>query len=152
MARSEAAERGPAAGAKLETLASAAEGAPGVSRPGVSRPGVSRPGVSRPGGSAPSRSGSRKSGSVKAATPWGRATVVEEVRVAQRAGERRFSSVVQLLRDDGGEPLVRIAYATGGVVRRGPVTLRLKDLERLRVAAERSSELAAALGWSGGDA
>jgi hypothetical protein len=32
-----------------------------------------------------------------AATPWGAASVVEEVAVAQRAGEKRFSVVVQLL-------------------------------------------------------
>jgi hypothetical protein len=29
-----------------------------------------------------------------AGTPWGSAEVVEEVRLAQRAGERRFSSLV----------------------------------------------------------
>jgi hypothetical protein len=88
----------------------------------------------------------------RAATPWGRATVVEEVKVAQRAGDKRFASVIQFLLDDRGEPLVRIAYTTDGVARRGPVTLRLKDLERLRAAVASGSELAAALGWTGGDA
>ena len=88
----------------------------------------------------------------KAATPWGEASVVEEVRVPQRAGDRRFSSIVQLLEDVRGEPLVRIAYTTDGVARRGPVTLRPRDLEKLRAAVAPGSRLAKALGWSGGDA
>ena len=50
----------------------------------------------------------------KAATPWGPAELVEELTLAQRAGEKRFSSVVQLLEAPGGERLVRFAYATGG--------------------------------------
>ena len=33
----------------------------------------------------------------KAATPWGPATLVEEVSVPQRSGDKRFSSIVQLL-------------------------------------------------------
>ena len=71
-------------------------------------------------------------GTVKAATPWGPATLVEELRLPQQSGAKRFSSLVQLLEDGKGEKLVRFAYATDGVARRGPVTLRLKDLERLR--------------------
>jgi hypothetical protein len=98
-----------------------------------------KPAASRPAGA-------------KAATPWGPAAVVDEVRVAQRAGEKRFASVVQLLEDGRGETLVRIAYTTDGVARRGPVTLRLKDLDRLRAAASERAELAAALGWAGGEA
>src|SRR5262249_16515754 len=86
------------------------------------------------------------------ATPWGRATVVEEVKVPQRLADRPFSSHSQLLADSRGEPLVRIAYTTDNVVRRGPVTLRLRDLERLRAALEPDSPLATALGWRGGDA
>jgi hypothetical protein len=82
----------------------------------------------------------------KAATPWGEATVVDEVRVQQRAGERRFSSLVQLLENERGERLVRFAYATGGTARRGPVTLRTRDVERLRRALVGHSELASALG------
>src|SRR6187397_1382027 len=77
----------------------------------------------------------------KAATPWGSATVVEEVKVAQRVGDRRFASILQLLEDDRGEPLVRIAYTTDNVARRGPVTLRPKDLEKLRSALESDSRL-----------
>jgi hypothetical protein len=67
-------------------------------------------------------------------TPWGAATAVEEVTIPQRAGERRFSTVVQLLELAGGERLVRFSYSTGGAVRRGPVTLRARDLDRLRMA------------------
>jgi hypothetical protein len=72
----------------------------------------------------------------KASTPWGVASVVEELHLAQRAGERRFGSLVQLLETDRGERLVRFAYATGGTARRGPVTLRARDLERLRAALD----------------
>lgn len=64
----------------------------------------------------------------------------------QRAGDKRFSSVVELLEDGRGEQLVRFAYSTGGVVRRGPVTLRARDLERLRVALGKSPGLAQLLG------
>ena len=64
----------------------------------------------------------------KTATPWGRAELVEEVTVRQQAGERRFASVVQLLETADGERLVRFAYSTGGVARRGPVTLRQRDV------------------------
>ena len=81
-----------------------------------------------------------------ATTPWGKATVVEEISLPQRQGERRFASIVQLLRTKSGEPLVRFAYASnGGTARRGPVTLRERDLERLRAALERTPELKEAL-------
>jgi hypothetical protein len=69
---------------------------------------------------------------VKATTPWGPATLVEELRLPQQSGDRRFASLVQLLENAKGERLVRFAYATDGVARRGPVTLRLRDLEKLR--------------------
>jgi hypothetical protein len=78
-------------------------------------------------------------------TPWGTATVVDELSLQQRAGDKRFASVIQLL-DAGGEQLVRFAYATGGSARRGPVTLRARDLERLRTELAKHPELAAALG------
>lgn len=84
------------------------------------------------------------------ATPWGPARTVEQLTLPQRVGEKRFASVVQLLETDKGERLVRFAYTTGGVARRGPVTLRLRDLERLRVALSEHPGLAAAL--LGGDA
>jgi hypothetical protein len=82
----------------------------------------------------------------KAATPWGPAELVEELTLAQRAGERRFSSVVQLLEAPGGERLVRFAYTTGGSARRGPVTLRGRDLDRLRAGLAKRPALAEALG------
>jgi len=44
-----------------------------------------------------------------------------------------------------GERLVRFAYSTGGTTRRGPVTLRLRDLERLRAALAEHPELAEVL-------
>ena len=82
------------------------------------------------------------------ATPWGAATVVDELRLQQRAGDKRFTSVVELL-EARGERLVRFAYATGGAARRGPVTLRARDLERLRAELAKHPELAGALGFGG---
>ncbi len=75
--------------------------------------------------------------------------MVDEIRVQQRAGGKRFASVVQLLETDG-ERLVRFSYTTEGAVRRGPVTLRMRDLERLRSELARHPELAATLGLTGG--
>jgi len=92
------------------------------------------------------------SNAVKVATPWGAAVVADEVRVAQRSGGRRFATIVQLLDSGDGELLVRFAYTTDGVVRRGPVTLRARDLERLRDALVDRPALGAALGLGGGSA
>jgi hypothetical protein len=80
-----------------------------------------------------------------AATPWGSAAIVEEVTVPQRAGDKRFAVVVQLLETKEGERLIRFAYTTSGSARRGPVTMRARDLERLRAALERAPVLRAAL-------
>ncbi len=79
-------------------------------------------------------------------TPWGRATLVDEIAVRQRAADRRFASLVQLLEIESGEQLVRFAYATGGAARRGPVTLRARDVERLHAALADHPDLARALG------
>ena len=79
------------------------------------------------------------------ATPWGPASLLEEATVPQRAGERRFTVVAQLLETRDGERLVRIAYATNGSTRRGPVTMRARDIERLRAALERAPALAEVL-------
>jgi hypothetical protein len=79
------------------------------------------------------------------ATPWGRAHSVEQLTLQQRANERRFASLVQLLETDKGERMVRFAYTTDGATRRGPVTLRLRDLERLRAALAEHPGLAEAL-------
>jgi hypothetical protein len=83
------------------------------------------------------------------ATPWGKATLVEDLTIPQRAGEKRFATVVELLETERGERLVRFAYSTGGVARRGPVTLRSRDLERLRSALRDRPALAAALALGG---
>jgi hypothetical protein len=74
-------------------------------------------------------------------TPWGSAEVVERLVLPQRVGEKRFSSVVELLETKRGERLVRFAYSTDGVVRRGPITLRERDLARLRAELERRPAL-----------
>jgi hypothetical protein len=79
-------------------------------------------------------------------TPWGRATPLEHVRLQQQAGDKRFSSLVELLETDRGERLLRFAYTTDGVVRRGPVTLRVRDLVRLRKELAKRPALADALG------
>lgn len=81
----------------------------------------------------------------KTATPWGRADLVEHVSVKQQAGERRFSTRVELLETVSGERLVRFAYTTDGRARRGPVTLRARDLARLREQLARHPALAEAL-------
>ena len=81
-----------------------------------------------------------------AATPWGAAALLEEATIPQRVGDKRFSVVVQLLEASGGERLVRFAYTTNGATRRGPVTMRARDLERLRAALERAPVLREALG------
>lgn len=83
-------------------------------------------------------------------TAWGKAKLLEEVTLPQRAGQKRFASVVQLLEDDKGDWLVRFAYTTDGRARRGPVTLRGADLERLRDRLGEHPSLAAALGFVGG--
>jgi hypothetical protein len=86
---------------------------------------------------------------VKTATPWGPATVVERLALPQRAGERQFASIVELLETTRGERLVRFAYSTDGVARRGPVTLRAADLRRLRRSLAKTPELAETLGLEG---
>jgi hypothetical protein len=85
----------------------------------------------------------------KTATPWGPATLVEELSVPQRSGEKRFSSIVQLLEGPKRERLVRFAYSTGGVARRGPVTLRARDLARLAQGLSDCPQLAEALRLGG---
>jgi hypothetical protein len=86
----------------------------------------------------------------KTATPWGAAEKLEELTLPQRAGDKRFASVVELLLTEKGERLVRFAYTTGGAVRRGPVTLRVRDLERLRAALAEHPGLAEVLSFGGG--
>ena len=83
----------------------------------------------------------------RTATPWGPADLVEELTLRQQAGDKRFASVVQLLETARGERLVRFAYSTGGSARRGPVTLRERDMARLRADLAKHPALAEALGW-----
>jgi hypothetical protein len=70
-------------------------------------------------------------GASKTVTPWGAAKLIDELTLPQRAGEKRF------------------AYSTGGTARRGPVTLRLRDLERLRAALAEHPDLAEVLRLGG---
>ena len=79
-------------------------------------------------------------------TAFGKAEIAEQVTLRQRVDGKQFSTLVQLLEDDKGGWLVRFAYATDGVARRGPVTLRGADVERLRVALRKTPRLQALLG------
>jgi hypothetical protein len=99
-----------------------------------------------------SRLSTPKLSTPKLSTPWGTATLVERVTLPQRAGEKRFSSVIELLEGAQGERLIRFAYSTDGVARRGPVTLRARDVLRLHTALEKAPQLAEALGLSRGEA
>jgi hypothetical protein len=82
----------------------------------------------------------------RAATPWGPADLVEELTVQQQAGAKRFSSKVQLLETAKGERLVRFSYAGAGGGTRGPVTLRERDIGRLKAALAKHPALAETLG------
>ena len=82
----------------------------------------------------------------KVTTPWGPAAVVEELVIPQAGGGKEFASVVQLLEGADGQRLVRFAYTTGGVARRGPVTLRAEDIEQLRAGLRERRGLARTLG------
>ena len=53
---------------------------------------------------------------------------------------------MQLLEGPKGERLVRFAYSTGGTARRGPVTLRARDVERLVEGLAGCPQLAETLG------
>jgi hypothetical protein len=81
-----------------------------------------------------------------AATPWGKAEVVEKLTLSQQANGRRFATLVELLETDKGERLVRVSYSTDGKARRGPVTLRARDLEKLRAALGQHPALTQILG------
>jgi hypothetical protein len=88
----------------------------------------------------------------KKATPWGKAELLDEVVVPQRApGPQSFTTHVQLLETESGERLVRLAYATTthGWVRRGPVTMRLGDLSPLLDELAGHPDLAAAFRLNG---
>ena len=82
----------------------------------------------------------------KTATPWGPADLVEEVTVRQQAGEKRFASKLQLLETAKGERLVRFSYSGPGGGVRGPVTLRARDIGRLKKALAKYPGLEETLG------
>ena len=82
-------------------------------------------------------------------TAFGQAEVAEQVTLKQRVNGKQFATLVQLLEDEKGDWLVRFAYATDGVARRGPVTLRRADLDRLRTALKKTPKLAAVLDFAG---
>lgn len=64
----------------------------------------------------------------------------------QQAGTKRFASKVQLLETAKGERLVRFSYTGPGGGTRGPVTLRERDIGRLKAALAKHPELEKALG------
>ena len=74
-------------------------------------------------------------------TAFGSAKVVEQINVKQTADGKSFATLVELLETEDGEALVRIAYSTDGVARRGPVTVRKADLRRVAKALERAPRL-----------
>jgi hypothetical protein len=85
-------------------------------------------------------------------TPWGKATRLEEAAVQQRVGDKRFTTRVELLETAAGERLVRFSYASnGGTARRGPVTLRARDLAKLGAQLGRTTALRQALAEVGMD-
>ncbi len=82
----------------------------------------------------------------KAATPWGPAELVEELTVPQQAGDKKFSSKLQLLETAKGERLVWFSYSGPGGGVRGPVTLRARDIDRLKKALAKYPGLEETLG------
>ena len=93
-----------------------------------------------------SRTATKAPKPAQVSTPWGTAALVEELRLPQQAGDRRFASLVQLLELPKGDRLVRFAYATDGVARRGPVTLRARDLTRMHDLVAQQPQLKEMLG------
>ena len=81
----------------------------------------------------------------KSATPWGPAELLEELTVPQQAGEKRFASKLQLLETAKGERLVRVSYSGPGGGVRGPVTLRARDIGKLKTALAKYPGLAETL-------
>jgi hypothetical protein len=78
-------------------------------------------------------------------TAFGSATVVEQINVKQTADGKAFTTLVELLETEDGETLVRVAYSTDGVARRGPVTVRMSDLRRVAKALEKTPKLKAVI-------
>lgn len=78
-------------------------------------------------------------------TAFGSAKLVEQINVKQSADGKAFNTLVELLETEDGEALVRIAYSTDGVARRGPVTVRKADLRRIAKALEKTPQLKAVM-------
>lgn len=78
-------------------------------------------------------------------TAFGSAKVLEQINVKQTADGKSFATLVELLETDDGEALVRIAYSTDGIARRGPVTVRKADLRRVAKALEKTPQLKAVI-------
>ena len=78
-------------------------------------------------------------------TAFGSAKLVEQINVKQAADGKTFATLVELLETDDGDALVRIAYSTDGVARRGPVTVRKADLRRVAKALEKTPKLRAVI-------
>ena len=76
-------------------------------------------------------------------TAFGSAKLVEQINVKQTADGKAFNTLVELLETEEGEALVRIAYSTDGVARRGPVTVRKADLRRIAKALAKTPKLKA---------
>jgi hypothetical protein len=81
-------------------------------------------------------------------TPWGGARTIEEITVKQVASGKEFSTRVELLEAEDGEPLVRFSYSTNDTSRRGPVTLRGPDIQRLKKALAKAPRLRELLDWT----
>ena len=120
------------------------DGADAVSPQGATA-GAARGGTKGAGAKRARAAGAPAAADKTVATPWGAARLVDELRLPQQAAGRRFASLVQLLEASDGERLVRFAYATDGTARRGPVTLRRRDLARLRKELEGHEALREAL-------
>ena len=60
-------------------------------------------------------------------TAFGSAKVIEQITLKQAADGKSFATLVELLETEDGETLVRVAYSTDGVARRGPVTVYVRS-------------------------
>jgi hypothetical protein len=80
----------------------------------------------------------------KRSTPWGRASLVEEVTVEHELDGRRHEAVVQLLELTDGEQLVRFGARSEGAPRLTCLTLRAEELHALEerlLEAERLAQI-----------
>jgi hypothetical protein len=78
-------------------------------------------------------------------TPWGRATLVEEVAIDHEALDRGYTAVVQLLELQDGEQLVRFGARAQGAHRLNCLTLRASELEELEEGLLEAERLASVL-------